>query len=568
MFNGFPNSMGLKNLEGTNRELLEPHQGVSEPNENSSIPIIVADEFQFELGDDITFFFGMRDGINYIEGYNYTIYLELGQVNLSNDTSILANFTQISAGITKNVVEVLSIKSIGQQSPISTAPNNYTLMLVVNSTNRGILNATSNFEIIIPPGADVKHRFKTATQDPLDNDEIRLNVNETIQISIVLQNLGDTNAFNITLIRDEINEPIGFANFTLPDIVSILAPLEEVHFNFTVTPTDFGIGELSFNLDYTDGLGNVAGSTPILRVLTLPNLRGAFLGSGPSVEIEYTEGTEIPINVFFNYIDTLPLNSISISIVLTSERISFPQNEIPYELGRSTYVFSGTPIGPGEADIIMWAKIFDNVGPDIEEYILDTTSFNLTIDPISTSDGTNFSEYLPGIAIFLYFVLISSLAILYYREDIRTKFFTNVLGLQLINRIDYKTNSIVIDGSNIAWEQTNESNKPMIDNIIKAYKSLKENGFTQIVIIADAALRYQIDDKDELDRLIKTRFIKLVPAKVNADGFILRFSAENGYLILSNDLYKEYREEYDWIDERRVPYTILDETFYLHPTFE
>ncbi|MFV2013984.1 MAG: hypothetical protein ACC656_01015, partial [Candidatus Heimdallarchaeota archaeon] len=328
------------------------------------------------------------------------------------------------------------------------------------------------------------------------------------------------------------------------------------------------IGQLSFNLVYTDGLGNIAGSTPILEVRALPRLRGSIQFGEPSVEFEYKDGEEIPINVFFTDDELVPLYPVIINIQLTSDKMTFLPAAIPYTQRITNYVFNGIPVEPGVVEIIMTVIIFDDDGSDRFEYDIDFQTINLVVGLVPVPDDTNFSNYFPIIAIALYFILIASLAILYYREDIRNKFFTQVLGLQILEKIDYQTTSIVIDGSNIAWEQKNSRQKPMINNIIRAYKSLKENGFTKIVIIADAALRYQIDDRDELDRLVKSGFIKLVPAKVNADSFILRFSAENGYLILSNDLYKEFRDTYSWIDERRIPYTILDENFYLHPTFE
>jgi hypothetical protein len=55
---------------------------------------------------------------------------------------------------------------------------------------------------------------------------------------------------------------------------------------------------------------------------------------------------------------------------------------------------------------------------------------------------------------------------------------------------------------------------------------------------------------------------------LDGDSFILRLSAQNGSLILTNDLFKEFREEFSWIDQRRVPYSILSGELYLHPIFE
>lgn len=558
------------NIEETNRvEPIIVLQVDTEPDENASIPFISLDEKQIDLGDEINFNYGMRVNGTFIAGYNFSIYLIKG-VNsfLTNDTTVLNNFTLVSQGKTIGGIGEDKINSVGSFPIISTDPQNYTLLFLVNSTNRGLLNATANFEIVVPVGANVRVLFTSINQTEIYGDFIEFDVSETKEISIVLENFGSANAFNITLEVDDINEPIGISNDTLPAKVSVLAPLNQVRFNFTLTPLAFGIGEISFELFYTDGLGNSQRKFETLVLRVLPTLDAEIQGSG---QIEYKENEEITIVVIVDYTGHLPdeaFNTLNIRLQLNSNNITFLPAEIQYVPDNRRYNFRTNPQGAGVIDVKLTIIIFDFDGSDTIEYDIDLQDLEFILRSSIDRQERVLSDFLPILAIVLYFILILVLAILYYREDIRTKFFTGVLGLQLLQSIDYRTTSVIIDGSNIAWEQTNPNRKPMINNIIRSYKALKENGFKKIIIIADAALRYQIDDRDELDRLVKSGFIKLVPAKVNADGFILRFSAENGYLILSNDLYKEFRDTYSWIDERRVPYTILDDRFYLHPTFE
>lgn len=570
-FSSKPTRSGLDTTEKTNYDQhLNPLQIVSEPNETVSLPFIVTADTQIALGNDILYFYGMKDegGIFY-DGYNYSIYLIDG-INsfFTNDTSILSNFTLIDQGITKGFGQD-KIKFIENTNLISSNTQNYTLLFLVNSTYRGLLNSTSRFEIIVPPGASVNVFFLSQNNIEIDEDNIiDLEVNQTAELSIILKNLGSTNAFSITLEIVDINQPIGIANDTLPAEVTVISPLEEVIFNFTVTPPKFGIGVISFKLLYTDGLGSLERFFPKLIVHALPNLDGNIQGRS---QVEFNENEDIIFSVSLEYNGPLSLdafNDLSIWVQLSSNKVTILPQEIQFTPNVRLYHFNAKPDAPGVVDISLTVRIFDNDGFDTTTLLITQSEIEFISGSIPVSEGTNFSDYFPIIAIILYFILILVLAILYYREDIRTKFFTQVLGLQILESIDYQTTSVIIDGSNIAWEQTNPGRKPMINNIIRAYKVLKENSFKKIVIIADAALRYQIDDRDELDRLVKSEFIKLVPAKVNADGFILRFSAENGYLILSNDLYKEFRDTYSWIDERRVPYTILDDRFYLHPTFE
>lgn len=53
---------------------------------------------------------------------------------------------------------------------------------------------------------------------------------------------------------------------------------------------------------------------------------------------------------------------------------------------------------------------------------------------------------------------------------------------------------VVVDASNVAYSTKNENSQPQMSNILAAVKSLEESG-DEFVIIADASLRHDIDDK-------------------------------------------------------------------------
>ncbi|MFW9851940.1 MAG: hypothetical protein ACFFDS_03295, partial [Candidatus Thorarchaeota archaeon] len=130
----------------------------------------------------------------------------------------------------------------------------------------------------------------------------------------------------------------------------------------------------------------------------------------------------------------------------------------------------------------------------------------------------------------------------------------------------YALETAILDGSNIAWEEKNFAEKPRISNIETMINRLSKANFRKIITVADAALRYQIDDQRRLDKLVKEGAIKMLPARVDGDKFILRLAEEENGMIVSNDMFKEFREMAPWIDQRRIPYTILDGEVYLHPT--
>ena len=137
---------------------------------------------------------------------------------------------------------------------------------------------------------------------------------------------------------------------------------------------------------------------------------------------------------------------------------------------------------------------------------------------------------------------------------------------RIFPEISYPLETVILDGSNIAWEEKSHSNKPKINNIEAMINRLSRANFKKIVTVADAALRYQIDEQKRLDRLVKEGAMKMLPARVDGDKFILRLAEEENAMIVSNDMFKEFRESAPWIDERRIPYTILDGEVYLHPT--
>ena len=78
--------------------------------------------------------------------------------------------------------------------------------------------------------------------------------------------------------------------------------------------------------------------------------------------------------------------------------------------------------------------------------------------------------------------------------------------------------------SNVCWDDLDEKGKPKLENIKLARNVMSKNKFEDIIIVVDAALRYQIQDRKQLDKEANEGLIKVLPAKVDADKFILRLS--------------------------------------------
>ncbi len=117
-------------------------------------------------------------------------------------------------------------------------------------------------------------------------------------------------------------------------------------------------------------------------------------------------------------------------------------------------------------------------------------------------------------------------------------------------------NVVVIDGANVAYEERSAGGKPKLSNLLKVRGEIEERGF-EAVIIVDASLKYDIDDSEQLEKLIQSQQVRQVPAGTDADYFIIQFAHELDAVIVTNDRYKDYAAQYPWIPERRLPYMIV-----------
>jgi hypothetical protein len=117
--------------------------------------------------------------------------------------------------------------------------------------------------------------------------------------------------------------------------------------------------------------------------------------------------------------------------------------------------------------------------------------------------------------------------------------------------------AIVVDGSNVAFESQSQAGKPRMSNIIAVRDALRERGYEPIIIV-DAALRHKIDDQDQLEALIDRQEVLQAPAGTDADFFVLETADQRELKVISNDTYREFREKYPWIRDRRVPVMFVD----------
>ena len=115
--------------------------------------------------------------------------------------------------------------------------------------------------------------------------------------------------------------------------------------------------------------------------------------------------------------------------------------------------------------------------------------------------------------------------------------------------------TVIIDGSNVA--HSSEGEKALLSNIRLVRDKLIEEGYTPVVL-ADAALRHQIDDPPAFEQLVENGTIKQAPAGTDADYFILAFARELDANIVSNDRFKDRVEAFPEVQKRVIRYMIVN----------
>lgn len=118
------------------------------------------------------------------------------------------------------------------------------------------------------------------------------------------------------------------------------------------------------------------------------------------------------------------------------------------------------------------------------------------------------------------------------------------------------SNVVLVDGSNVA--HSTEGEPPHVANLLVVHDKLREEGFEPI-IVADAALRHQIDDPRAYEKLIDDGVVRQAPAGTDADYFILSFARELNASIVSNDRFRDRVKQFPEARDRVIRYMILQD---------
>ncbi|RYF87123.1 MAG: hypothetical protein EON98_01545 [Chitinophagaceae bacterium] len=131
---------------------------------------------------------------------------------------------------------------------------------------------------------------------------------------------------------------------------------------------------------------------------------------------------------------------------------------------------------------------------------------------------------------------------------------------------------VLIDGSNVAHNSNGQGkSKAYVGNITRLTEELKRLGFHQITIIADASLKYRLEDKEQLSALQKEVTYIEAPAETSADVFMIEWVKKERCLLVSNDTFRDWKLKDVWvakyIDFYRLSFIMKDKTVII-PHFE
>jgi Zc3h12a-like ribonuclease protein len=126
----------------------------------------------------------------------------------------------------------------------------------------------------------------------------------------------------------------------------------------------------------------------------------------------------------------------------------------------------------------------------------------------------------------------------------------------MAQRREKQPGKALVDGSNVA--HSSEGTKARLRNIELVCEKLEEEGIEPIVV-ADAALRHQIDEQERYEALIEAGEIRQAPAGTDADYFILSFARELDASIVSNDRFRDRAGSFPEARDRMIRFMIVED---------
>jgi hypothetical protein len=114
----------------------------------------------------------------------------------------------------------------------------------------------------------------------------------------------------------------------------------------------------------------------------------------------------------------------------------------------------------------------------------------------------------------------------------------------------------IIDGSNVA--HAGDGEKASLHAVRLVMDKLTEEGYEPVIVV-DAALRHQIDDREGYESMVEDGKIKQAPAGTDADYFILSFARELDAAVVSNDRFRDREQAFPEARDRVIRFMIVND---------
>ena len=120
----------------------------------------------------------------------------------------------------------------------------------------------------------------------------------------------------------------------------------------------------------------------------------------------------------------------------------------------------------------------------------------------------------------------------------------------------------IIDGANVAYLQAPQERRANISNIFAVAQAVEAIGLDPIVVI-DLSNRAIVADTHKFQAQLGPWQVVSVPPGADSGRVVLETADKYGALIVSNNIYAEYYEDYPGIEQRRIPVAFIDGTVLL-----
>ena len=122
-----------------------------------------------------------------------------------------------------------------------------------------------------------------------------------------------------------------------------------------------------------------------------------------------------------------------------------------------------------------------------------------------------------------------------------------------------RTTPVLVDASNVARYEANRYGKGIFSNLLQMREELRRLGCFPIHFIADASLRYNVDEPGKFGEMVRENQIQVTPSGVEADEILTREARKTSAYVVTNDVNFHQKVSPDFAPFR-ISFRIFDGT--------